>query len=300
MYTPYLLAGLITLLIMLVGYILFVPKNNEAIISTETDKNANPLLRAINVIGNDFYRSLPKGTIREERTKKQYPRIESLLVRSGNPWQITAEEFVMLQYVAGFLGFLASWIVWYALSVIISIPWFVVVALVTAFAFMIPRIKYNEQAKNRDLEFKRQLPEALDLLIISLSGGRTFPHALREIMPTMQEGVLKEEFRKVLKGLDTGKTLKECLDEFATRAPNEGIETFIRSVQSATEVNAPLVETLAARAAASRQEFFALIHEKTAKLESKIFMILTPTMMPAVLIVAVAPSVISMATSLGG
>lgn len=298
MYTPYILAGLITLLVMLIGYILFVPKN-ETGLTTEVDKDTNPLLKVINTIGNDFYKSLPKGFINEGRQKKPHPRIEALIVRAGNPWNLTAEEFNTIQYVAAFIGFLSSWVVWYGLSTVISLPWFVVVPLVTLFAFMIPRIKYNEQAKNRDLEFKRQLPEALDLLIISLSGGRTFPHALREIMPTMQEGVLKEEFTTVIKGLDTGKTLKEVLDDFATRAPNEGIETFIRSVQSATEVNASLVDTLAARAAASRQEFFALIHEKTAKLESKIFMILTPTMMPAVLIVAVAPSIVSMLETLG-
>jgi len=297
-YTPYIIAGLSTLLMLLIFYILFVPKNNNDL-NTETNQNANPLLKAINVIGNDFYKSLPKGFIREDRREKAHPRIESLIVRSGNPWKLTAEEFVMIQYASAFIGFLASWVVWYGLSTVISLPWFIVVPLVTLFAFFIPHIKYTEQAKNRDLEFKRQLPEALDLLVISLSGGRTFTHALREIIPIMQEGVLKEEFKTVIRSLDTGKTLKEALDEFATRAPNEGIETFIRSVQSATEVNASLSQTLASRAAASRQEFFALIHEKTAKLESKIFMILTPTMMPAVLVVAVAPSIVSMLETLG-
>lgn len=298
MNTPYIIAGLLAMLFLVVAYTLFVPKNTKAV-TTEVDKNANPIIKAMNFIGNDFYKSLPKNMVKEEREKKQYPRIESLLVRSGNPWNLTAQEFVMIRYAYGFLGFLASWIIWYALGTVIELPWFIVVPLVTIFAFYLPRLRYNEQAKLRDLEFKRQLPEALDLLIISISGGKTFPLALREIIPTMQDGVLKDEFKNVIKSLDTGKTLKESLDEFATRAPNEGIETFIRSVQSATEVNASLHETLKARAAASRQEFFAIIHEKTAKLESKIFMILTPTMMPAILVIAVAPSIASMIQSFG-
>lgn len=281
-------------------YYLFVPKNEQTT-PYSTEESSNPLLKAINVIGNDLYKSLPAGFIKEQRgVKKQFPREESLLIRSGNPWNLTAQEFVTMKYVAGFLGFLASWVIFYAVNTAVSIPWWIIVPLTTIFAFLIPQITYTEQAKNRDIEFKRQLPEALDLLIISLSSGRTFSHALREIIPNMQDSVLKEEFKNIVKNLDSGYTLKESLDDFATRAPNEGIETFVRSVQSATEVNAPLVETLESRAEASRQEFFDIIHQKTAQLESKIFLILTPLIMPAVMLIAIAPSISSMMQTLGG
>lgn len=282
-------------------YYFLVPKNETNISNNSAEESSNPLLKAINVIGNDLYKSLPAGFLKEQRgVKKKYPREESLITRSGNPWNLTAQEFVTMRYVAGFLGFLASWVVFFAVNTAIAIPWWVIVPLTTIFAALIPQIKYTEQAKNRDLEFKRQLPEALDLLIISLSSGRTFSHALREIIPNMQDSVLKEEFRNIVKNLDSGYTLKESLDDFATRAPNEGIETFVRSVQSATEVNAPLVETLESRAEASRQEFFDIIHQKTAQLESKIFLILTPLIMPAVMLIAIAPSISSMLQTLGG
>lgn len=297
---PYIIAGLASLLAMLIMYTLFVPKNSQSTSNTN-EESANPLLKAISVIGNDLYKSLPAGFVKSTQgEKKQFPRIESLIVRSGNPWNLKAQEFVTTQYVAAVLGFLASWVIFFAVNTAVSVPWWIIVPLTTIFAFMIPKIKYKEQAKSRDLEFKRQLPEALDLLIISLSSGRTFSHALREIIPNMQDSVLKEEFRNIVKNLDSGYTLKESLDDFATRAPNEGIETFVRSVQSATEVNAPLVETLESRAEASRQEFFDIIHQKTAQLESKIFLILTPLIMPAVMLIAIAPSVSSMLETLGG
>lgn len=297
----YIIAGLAALLIALIMYYFLVPKNEINISNNSAEESSNPLLKAINVIGNDLYKSLPAGFLKEQRgVKKKYPREESLITRSGNPWNLTAQEFVTMRYVAGFLGFLASWVVFFAVNTAIAIPWWVIVPLTTIFAALIPQIKYTEQAKNRDLEFKRQLPEALDLLIISLSSGRTFSHALREVIPNMQDSVLKEEFRNIVKNLDSGYTLKESLDDFATRAPNEGIETFVRSVQSATEVNAPLVETLESRAEASRQEFFDIIHQKTAQLESKIFLILTPLIMPAVMLIAIAPSISSMLQTLGG
>lgn len=300
MSTPFIIGGLVAIIVSLVLYALLMPKgNNGQVFNSEEMKDSGLLLRMMSSIGNDFYNALPEGVIDQNKRRSANPRVESLIVRSGNPWNLNVTEFVSLQYLSAFLGFIAGWLAWFGLSVFTEIPWFVVVGLVTLFAFFIPRIKYSEQAKARDLEFKRQLPEALDLLIISLSGGRTFTQSVREIIPNMNESVLKEEFKNIVKSIDSGKTLNEALDDFATKAPNESILTFIRSVQSATEVNAPLVETLEARAEASRQEFFALIHEKTAQLESKIFMALTPTMMPAVMIIAIAPSAFSMMGTLG-
>lgn len=300
MTAPFIIGGLVAIMAALVMYALFMPKgNNGQVFSSEEMKDSGTLLKIMSSIGNDFYNALPEGIIKTDKRERVNPRVESLIVRSGNPWNLNVNEFVFLQYLGAFLGFIAGWIVWFGLSVFTSIPWFVVVGLITIFAFFIPRIKYNDQAKARDLEFKRQLPEALDLLIISLSGGRTFTQSVREIIPNMNESVLKEEFKSMVKAIDTGRTLNEALDTFASKAPNESILTFIRSVQSATEVNAPLVETLEARADASRQEFFALIHEKTAQLESKIFMALTPTLMPAVMIIAIAPSAYSMMSTLG-
>ena len=164
---------------------------------------------------------------------------------------------------------------------------------------MIPFIKHTGLAKSRDIEFRRQLPEALDLITISLSGGLTFAQAVREVIPTMKPGILKGEFINMVKIMDAGGTLREALDEFAARAPNDGILTFVRSVQSATEVNASLSEILESRAKASRQEFFALVHEKTAQLESMMWTRLAPTLLPAVLIISVAPSVVAMVEALG-
>lgn len=298
--TPYIIAGLAALLIGLVLYALFVPKNENGPDVFDQD-SSNPLLKAMNILGNDLYKSLPAGFVKENQGEKRTnARVESLLTRSGNPWDLTAQEFISMRYIAGLLGFLASWVVYFAVNTAINIPWWIIVPLVTLFAAMIPTIKYNEQAKNRDLEFKRQLPEALDLLIISLSAGRTFASSLRGVLPNMQDSVLKEEFKTIVKNLDSGYTLKESLDDFASRSPNEGIETFVRSVQSATEVSAPLAETLETRAEASRQEFFDIIHQKTAQLESKIFLILTPLIMPAVMLIAIAPSISSMLETLGG
>ena len=292
------IAGLLALIAGLFAYAFLVPRNRDTFSpNIKDDAQDASTLKFISKIGAELYASLPANNRTE---KKDLPKIEALLTRSGNPWGVTAQEFFFMQFVTAFIGFLMGLGTWFFLSFMkVGIPGWLVIGGLTILGFMFPRLKHNDQAKKRDLDFKRQLPEALDLIIISLSGGNTFQQALRESLPNMQDGVLKEEFSNILKSIDTGRTLNEALEHFAKRAPNESIRTFVQAVREANELNVPLVEVLESRAEASRQEFFALIHAKTASLSSKMMGVLTPTLIPALLIILLTPAIASLLNSLG-
>lgn len=280
------------LLVALIMYAIFVPKSSKRFVpSNDSVLASNPMMKLVTSLGNEIYAAMPAYFDKSEIKEVKNPKIEALLIKSGNPWNLTVEEFISFRYLAAIVGFVLSWPIWILLSTLITLPWYVVVPLITLFAGYVPTSKYNDAAKKRDADFRKQLPEALDLITISLSGGTTFPTALSNVQPTMEDGVLKEEFKNITNALDAGETLNEALEQFANRAPNDGVMTFIRSVQSATQVNAPLAEILESRAKATREEFFAIISQKAAQLESKMWLILAPTLMPAVILIAIAPSI---------
>ena len=292
---PGMLSFLLALLIALVLYAIFVKKNTDEWIFD--NENRNLAMRVMNYIGSDIYRMLPQGV---GKVKKKSSRLEDLIVKSGNPWKLSYQEFYFYQFVSAVIGLVVGFPLWFLLTNTVFSPPLWTVLLVTAgFGFFVPQLKYRDAAKKRDLEFKRQLPEALDLLIISLSAGTTFQQSLREILPNMADGVLKVEFENIVNQLDLGKTLKAALDDFASRAPNESIITFIRSVQEGIELNVPLTDTLTSRAEASRADFFALIHQKTATLESKMMAALAPTLVPALFIVLALPYMLALSKVLG-
>lgn len=295
---PYVIAFMLALMALILGYAILVPKKTDnfspEIANSGEDGTAG--VRWASKLGNEFYSIMPQS-VDFKRGKKD--RIEALLIRSGNPWRMNSDEFFFFQFVCAFIGFLASFPVYLALSQATSIPWYIICLATTAFGFMVPRIKYNEQAKMRDLDFKRQLPESLDLINVSLTGGVTFPQALRESIPNMKDGVLKEEFTEILRQIDTGKTTAQALDYFSTRAPNESIRTFINAVREASELNVPLEEVLRQRAQASRAEFFALLNAKVATLNPKIMGILAPTMLGALILIIVSPAGYALMGSLG-
>lgn len=296
---PIVISALLALAVGLLAYALLIPRNADTFSpDNEEETEDNFILRITTKISSELYATLPANST-NSIDRKANPRIEALIVKSGNPWGLKAEEFIFFQYTAAFIGFALGWVLWIPLDAILGLHWAIVVGFTTILGFFMPRLKYSDVAKKRDLEFKRHLPEALDLLIISLSAGNTFNQGIRDALPNMQDGVLKEEFREVSKAIDTGKTTTEALSGFAKRAPNESIATFVRSVQEANELNVPLIETLESRAQASRQEFFALIHDRTASLSTKMMGVITPTLIPALLIILLAPAAISLVESLG-
>lgn len=286
-------AGLLSLFVFLVGYAIFIPKNKKGFaLSNEKQLEENSSLKFFVGLTNDLMKALPaSNAVTKEKGTKTDKRVEELLIKSGNPWGITVAEFKTLKIVGAVVGFTVGWILGFGIAMYAPIPPVVVALLATFYGFYTTEGKHKDIAKKRDLEFKRQLPEALDLISITLSGGNSFAKALEVSIPSMQEGVVRSEFEKVAKDISSGSTLEAALEKMAYRSPNDTVKTFVRSVQTATKTNAPLAEILDSRAKASREEFFSYIHQKVAQLESKIWMILSPTMLPALLIIVLAPSI---------
>lgn len=285
---PYLIAFLIALTVGLGMYAMFVPKNKEGFAFSKNDSES---FKSLGYLANEIYNTLPQGMFTRRRPNA---RVEALIIRSGNPWKLTAYEFNFMKFVCAFIGFVASWPIWWFVSTMQNVPWWAMVAGITLLAYLLPEMHYKDSATKRELEFMRRLPEALDLLIIAIGSGITFQQALREILPNMHPGILQEEFAAMSRKIDAGHSLDTVLDEFAERAPNEGIITFVRSLQESIKVNVPIMNTLQARSEASRAEFFALVHKRIATLESKMMGILTPTLVPAIMITVLAPSMVSL------
>lgn len=284
------IAGIIALLFFVIGYTFFVPKSTRGFAPDNKEaQKEDSTLRLFTVLTNELMLTLP-AIDKEPKKPKKDVATENLLIRAGNPWGLTVSEFKTMKLAGLFYGVIFGFVLGIPLSLSIPVPAWVVAALGGLLLFNYPSSKYKDLAKSRDLEFKRLLPEALDLIHIALSGGMPLARAIESAVPSMKDSIVKEEFKKLVSDVNAGETMHSSLDKFASRAPNDSIKTFARSLQSAIKTNAPMAEILESRAKASREEFFSFIHQKVAQLESKIWMILSPTMLPALMIITILPS----------
>lgn len=292
----YALAVLSGLLVFALFYGLLMPKRSGSFRpDNEKETSGNTALRALTLLSSEIYDALPSGDGAKTKNQRNLIRVQELLVASGNPWGLRAEEYVFIRYITALIGAVAGAAIWFATFAFgIWAPWYLIIGLGAVVGFLYPSVHYKERAAERDLDFKKNLPEALDLIIISVSAGRTFNQALRDTVPHLNDSFLKEELASVIRSVDSGRTMHEALDDFADRAPSTSIVTFIRSLQEVIELNTSPEGALRSRSSESRAELFSLIRERTAALPIKMTAVLTPTLSFALMIILLAPFVTSL------
>lgn len=233
---------------------------------------------------------LPQSPLSASLKDEQRTKIEQLLIRSGNPWGIRPEEYTGLQIFFAFVGFFLG-LVLGVLGVIPLIPPVLLIVLTTVAGYIWVGSFHNSKRESRSKEIQRQLPEALDLLVVTLASGQNFEPALESVTRRLPQGLLREELDKVSKEIRAGRSLERALLAFANRAANEEAESFAKAVAQAQHLGSDVSETLSNQAAAARRNYEALLERKTARLNTTMFVPLILTMLPALLLIFLAPVV---------
>lgn len=233
---------------------------------------------------------LPQTPLSAQLKARNSHKTIELLVRSGNPWNIQPEEFFGIRLLAAIVGFLAALL----LSVMEMLPamlpmagWLGVGLLM---GYYVPKVLLDGAKGRRLKEARRGLPEALDLLVITLNAGMNFTPALTEVVHRLPEGVVREELTRVSADLRAGKNLQRALLDFARRAPSEEVESFAKAIVVSEKLGADVTETLKAQADSARASYEAVLDEKIGKLPTTLFFPILGLMLPALFIVILGPA----------
>lgn len=260
---------------------------------TYIDENERSARNYIAPLLNNFLEQSPVNT---NLGVEQEDRIRQLILKSGNPWNLRPYEFRGTQIVFAILGAVLGLLI--SLPNIIPAPAFVFVLLFGLLGYFIPLSVYNTARDARSKEIQKQLPDALDLLVVIMKSGQNFEPALAAISEKMPDGLLKNEFARVSSEINAGRSLPDALTSFSNRVSNEEAENFAKAVAQAQRLGSDVSEALTAQARASREAYEALVQKKTAKLSSTMFLMLTPTLIPAMVLIFVAPSMTGISGSL--
>lgn len=282
-------------LIVLLIYVSFSPNvTSETFVMSRESELDPSLQKAINFLGGDIAALIPN---KMKKKRRQSQKMRKLFIQSGNPWNINQTEFFVLQILLAIGAFFVASLGAVVLSQTLSVGLLTILVIAfTIIGFQYPVINYTSTANDRVRAFKRELPEAIDFLVIALSGGNySLPSAMEKIIRFLPENsVMREEFKKIMSSLHSGKSLQVSLDEFAKRAPTEGIEAFVNSLNNANQLSAPISDILSNRAEASRKELNAEIDKKIAVLSTKIMAVFGPMAYLSILIVILSPTASSL------
>lgn len=217
-------------------------------------------------------------------SKEKYVEIQEFIVKSGNPWKLTVEEFQASKFLIALAGTVFGFLMFLMIGADAGIPVWVFVLGGAGLGYMFPKSKYESVQKARAKDLKRSLPEAIDLLVITMNSGQNFEPALAIVVPHLEDGILKTEMSAMNEEIRSGRTVGSALQAFAERASSQGTEDFARSVEQAYKLGSDLTDTLRRQSQRARDDYSAEIDAQISKVSNKIMMALAPTVAPAALL----------------
>lgn len=249
-------------------------------------ESGDSLGKYVRPILNNFLPQLPKMPLSVDSRKT----LDNLIIKSGNPWRINSEEFLGLTIALGILGLLIGAGI-SALGILPDyLPPAVLIAFVTLALAALPYSQYNSKKEARTKAIEKELPEALDLLVITINSGQVFEFALEQVTKMLPEGMLRTELTKVVVELQAGATLERALIDLRTKFDSEDMESFTKAVIQTSKLGSDVTETLTQQANYVRENWKSRIERKIARLETTIFIPLVITMLPAFMITFIAPT----------
>jgi tight adherence protein C len=216
--------------------------------------------------------------------------IGTRLLASGLSTRLTATQFLALKAGLALGGAFIMLIYGLATSPLAA---FVIVPLAGGFGFLFPDAFLTMRIRGRRESVRAQLPDALDLLAVSVEAGLGLDGALMKLAENM-EGPLIDEFALALGEMRIGESRHEALKKMTLRVPTPEVAAFVRSIIQADQLGISLSRILRVQAADSRNRRQAAAEEKAMKAPIKM---LFPTVMfifPAMFLVILGPAFLNL------
>lgn len=212
---------------------------------------------------------------------------------AGDALGLLPEELLALSGLAGATGLLVGVVLGHTSQLGNSIA---VAGLLAGSA--LPQLRIGRAAAQRQKDVNRRLPQAIDLLALSLGAGSDFPGAVRQVLEKSANpsDPLVEELTLLLQSLQLGRTRRQALEELAERVPSDAVVEFVGAVVQAELRGSPVVDVLRIQAEVSRRKRTVRAEELAAKAGVAMMGPLVLVFL-AILLVIVAPMVLRLQSS---
>jgi tight adherence protein C len=164
-------------------------------------------------------------------------------------------------------------------------------------ALVVPDRLLRSRATRRREAILVELPGALDLLAVTVEAGLGFDAAVARVAEAT-EGPLSEELTLMLAELRYGEARINALQRLAARVGSEDVGQFVRAVTRADQLGTSLGRTLRIQAADARSRRQLAAEEKANKAPVKMLFPTIVFIFPALFVVVLGPSLISIAAFL--
>ena len=161
----------------------------------------------------------------------------------------------------------------------------------TAFlGYMLPGFWLKRRIKERKSEVQKALPDAIDLLSISVESGLGFDPALARVIEKW-DNELTREFARMLSEVRMGKSRREAMREMASRVNVEDLNVFASSLIQADQLGVSISQVLRVQSQQMRMRRRQRAEEQAHKAPIKMLFPMVFLIFPALYIVLLGPAI---------
>ena len=236
------------------------------------------------------------GIVQRFTSATQAGRTEKRLAMAGHPGNMRTSDFLGLKAVVAIAVAAVAFLLFGLLggNLLLGV---LLAVLGAGVGYLAPEFWLGRQIKRRQRLILLAIPDALDLLTISVRAGLGFDAALGKVTEKMQ-GPLSEEFRRALAEIRVGKVRREALRDIVGRTEVPALTNFIGAVIQAEQLGVSISKVLQVQSEQLRIERRQRAEQQAAQAPIKMLFPLVGCIFPSLFIVILGPALILIAVNL--
>ena len=220
-------------------------------------------------------------------------RTEKRLALAGNPGSLRVADWLGIKAIGAIVGAILFFLLFGVLG-ILGFPFLIGVLLGVVggfFGYIAPEFWLGGRIKKRQKAILLMIPDALDLLTISVRAGLGFDAALSKVVEKLP-GPLSVEFRRALAEVRVGKARRDALRDIIPRTEVAPLTNFIGAIVQAEQLGVSISKVLQVQSEQLRIERRQRAEEQAAKAPIKMLFPLVGCIFPSLFIVILGPAII--------
>ncbi len=217
------------------------------------------------------------------------------LEMAGAPRWLEPSLFLASRFVFGFgLGGLLFMV--YSISNDISFNTALIILAATVVGFFMPNLLVDSRVTRRQRTILNSMPDALDLLTISVEAGLGFDAALKKVTEKW-DNELSEAFSRVLQEVQLGKLRREALRDMAARLNLSEMDSFVAAVIQSEQLGVSMSRVLRVQSDSMRVKRRQRAEERAQQAPVKMLMPMVLLIFPTIVILLMGPAVLQIMRS---
>src|SRR5919197_1960154 len=210
-----------------------------------TERVLRPFIRQLADALNRFQQARQKNQSNTDAQLKGFEAIQRKLALAGNPYRWTPADYLGIK---AFAALVMGGTLFFLMTIGGQTGYaFIFGGIGLAFGWFGPELLLRSKTQARQKQIQRALPDALDLLVISVEAGLGFDAAIQRLVEK-QDDALATEFARVLAEKRVGRSRRDALKDMVLRTQVPDLNNFVGAILQAEQLGVSVTKVLTVQA----------------------------------------------------